>query len=82
MPLYELALMGDPSGGEIASVEACLSKVIDPFGLRLGAEVAWSARAIIEPASATHGQRNACNTFAIPRDSRHARRRSNVVGSP
>lgn len=35
MPLYELALMGVPSGDEIASVEACLSKVIDPFGLRL-----------------------------------------------
>jgi hypothetical protein len=46
LPLYELALMGDPTDDEIASVEACLSKVIGAFGLRLGAEVGWGARAI------------------------------------
>jgi hypothetical protein len=45
MPLYDLAVMGAPSGGEIASLEACLSEVIEPFGLRLSVEVAWSARA-------------------------------------
>ena len=46
MPLYELALMGAPSDGQIGAVEACLSKVTNPFGLRLGAEVGWTARSV------------------------------------
>jgi len=45
MPLYELALMGEPSDDEIAAVEDCLSRVIAPFGLQLGIDVGWSARA-------------------------------------
>jgi TIR domain len=46
MPLYELALMGRPSDGQIGAVEACLSEVINPFRLRLGAEVGWAPRSV------------------------------------
>lgn len=42
MRFYELALMGEPSTGQISVIEACLSQVIYPFGLRLKAEVGWT----------------------------------------
>src|SRR5437773_2154025 len=44
MPLYELALMGSPSDGQIGAVEACLSQVTNSFGLSLGIEVGWTTR--------------------------------------
>lgn len=42
MALYELALMGAPSDKQISELSECLSQVIEPFGLRLNQEVAWS----------------------------------------
>lgn len=42
--LYELALMGLPSDDQIREVEHHLSKGVEPFGLTLGKEVAWSTR--------------------------------------
>jgi hypothetical protein len=42
MRLYELALMGAPSDSQISAVEACISEVINPFGLSLKAEVGWT----------------------------------------
>jgi hypothetical protein len=44
MPLYELALMGEPSDDDIAAVEACLSSVIAPFGLGVGVDVGWAVK--------------------------------------
>lgn len=45
MPLYAMALMGQPSNSEISAVETSLSRVVAPFGLRLGAEIAWQPKA-------------------------------------
>jgi hypothetical protein len=45
MRLYELALMGAPSGDQISAVEACISEVISSYGLSLGTEVGWTAGA-------------------------------------
>ncbi len=42
MPLYDLALMGSPSKTQIGAIEASLSLVTNPFGLRLGVEVGWT----------------------------------------
>lgn len=42
--LYELALMGLPSDDQVREVEQHLLKGIEPFGLTLGKEVAWSTR--------------------------------------
>ena len=47
MPLYELALMGAPTDTHIGAVEASVSGVIKPFGLRLGAEVGLATRPTI-----------------------------------
>src|ERR1700744_5305670 len=47
MPLYDLALMGDPSDDQIAALEACLSSVLAAFGLRIGADIGWTVRASI-----------------------------------
>ena len=45
MPLiYELAVLGDPSDAQIGMLEAHISRIIEPFGLRLGKEVGWSLR--------------------------------------
>jgi hypothetical protein len=44
MPLYDLALMGEPSDDDIAAIEACLSTVIAPFGLVVGVDVGWSVK--------------------------------------
>lgn len=44
MPLYELALMGDPSDDDIAAIGACLSNVIAPFGLVIGVDVGWAVK--------------------------------------
>ena len=44
MPLYELALMGEPSDDDIAAIEACLSNVIAPFGLVIGVDVGWAVK--------------------------------------
>jgi hypothetical protein len=43
--LYELAMMGMPTDSQIRELEEHLSKGINPFGLTLGSEVAWSTRA-------------------------------------
>jgi hypothetical protein len=42
MALYELALMGAPSDDQKEALTKCLSQLIEPFGLHLGQEVAWS----------------------------------------
>ena len=42
MAFYELALMGVPSDEQIGELAQYLSQVIEPFGLHLGQEVAWS----------------------------------------
>jgi len=42
MRLYELALMGAPSSSQVSAVEACISEVINPFGLGLKTEVGWT----------------------------------------
>lgn len=42
MTLYELAIMGVPSDTQISEMARYLSQVIEPFGLHLGQEVAWS----------------------------------------
>lgn len=42
MALYELALMGAPSNEQTDELARYLSQVIEPFGLYLGQEVAWS----------------------------------------
>jgi hypothetical protein len=44
MVLYELALMGVPSDAQAKELEQYLSQVIEPFGLRLGQEIAWRIR--------------------------------------
>ncbi len=45
MPLYDLALLGQPTENEIDAVEASLSRVVAQFGLRLGAEIGWQRKA-------------------------------------
>jgi hypothetical protein len=42
MALYELAVMGGPTAGQIAELERYVSEGITPFGLHLGREVVWS----------------------------------------
>jgi hypothetical protein len=42
MALYEFAIMGAPSAAQVADLEKHISEVIEPFGLHLGREVAWS----------------------------------------
>ena len=43
MPLiYELAVLGDPSDAQIGTLKANISRMLAPFGLRLGEEVGWS----------------------------------------
>jgi len=44
MVLYELALMGVPSDTQAKELEQYVSQVIEPFGLRLGQQVAWRVR--------------------------------------
>jgi hypothetical protein len=44
MALYELAIMGAPSDGQIDELRAHVSDVVEAFGLRLGGEVGWSVR--------------------------------------
>lgn len=53
--LYEFAVLGAPSDAQVDELEACIAKSIAPFGLRLGHEVAWSAR----PASFNPDQQKA-----------------------
>jgi hypothetical protein len=54
MPLYDLALMGEPSDDDIAAIEACLSTVIAPFGLVVGVDVGWAVKpAIFVPSDRT-----------------------------
>jgi hypothetical protein len=42
MSLYELVVMGAPSDAQVEELRHHTSRVIEPFGLRLGREVAWS----------------------------------------
>ncbi len=55
MVLYELALMGMPSDAQVDSLTHYLTKNVEPFGLKLGEEVAWSIR----PAKFDPSQRTA-----------------------
>ena len=43
-PIYELAVLGDPSDAQIGKLTAHITRIIGPFGLRLGEEVGWSLR--------------------------------------
>lgn len=42
MKLYELALVGAPTSAQSRAIEKCLSEVLSPFALHLGAEIGWS----------------------------------------
>ena len=42
--LYELAVLGAPSGKQISELEQLVSQAVLLFGLRLGQEVAWQVR--------------------------------------
>jgi hypothetical protein len=54
MPLYELALLGEPTDIEINGVEAYLSRVIALFGLQLGIEIGWQRKtARFDPSAST-----------------------------
>ena len=45
MPLiYELAVLGNPSDAQIGTLEAHITRIIEPFGLNLGKDVGWSLR--------------------------------------
>jgi len=44
MALYELAVMGAPSDTHVSELEQNLARIIAPFGLRLGQEIAWRVR--------------------------------------
>lgn len=44
MAVYELAVMGAPSGAQIDELTRCVTAVIEPFGLALGREVGWTIR--------------------------------------
>lgn len=45
MPLYELALLGEPTDSEIDALESSLTGVVAPFGLHIGVEIGWTTRA-------------------------------------
>ncbi len=42
--LYELAVLGAPSDGQIRDLEELVSQAVRPFGLTLGDEIAWRVR--------------------------------------
>lgn len=42
--LYELAVVGAPTDGQIQNLETCLVRTLAPFGLQLNREVAWHVR--------------------------------------
>jgi len=44
MAVYELAIMGAPSDAQVDELRACVTAMIEPFGLLLGREVGWSVR--------------------------------------
>jgi hypothetical protein len=43
MVLYDLGVIGAPTDDQITALSACISHVIEPFGLRLGEEISWLA---------------------------------------
>lgn len=53
--LYELAVLGAPTAEQVTELQQLISKALQPFGLRLGEEVAWRIR----PDTFTPDQRNA-----------------------
>jgi len=53
--LYELAILGAPSDGQIRDLEALVSQAVLPFGLQLREEVAWQ----VAPEAFNPGQQNA-----------------------
>jgi hypothetical protein len=42
--LYELAVLGAPTGSILSELENCISAATAPFGLRLSEEIAWHVR--------------------------------------
>ena len=44
MPIYEIAIMGVASDTQMGAVEACVSRALAPFGLRLNSEVGCAIR--------------------------------------
>ncbi|MGZ4956166.1 MAG: toll/interleukin-1 receptor domain-containing protein [Methylobacter sp.] len=44
--LYEFAVLGAPSDAQLNELQAIVEQSIDPFGLRLGHEVAWLVRPV------------------------------------
>lgn len=53
--LYELAVLGVPTAGQLAELEAIVANAVQAFGLRLGQEVGWSVCPVVFQPS----QRNA-----------------------
>ena len=53
--LYELAVLGAPSDVQVNELREIVAKSIEPFGLRLGHEVAW----LVHPANFTPDQHKA-----------------------
>lgn len=54
MALYELAVMGAPTEGQVGELRTHVARIVEAFGLRLGEEVGWSER----PANFTPLQRS------------------------
>jgi hypothetical protein len=60
MALYQLAAMGAPTPQQASALEAALSGLVEPFGLRLGHEIGWS----VQPAAfAPDGQEPAAVAY-------------------
>jgi hypothetical protein len=56
MALYELAVMGSPSDAQVNELRACVSGIIEAFGLQLNSEVGWLVRPVeFQPAQRTPG---------------------------
>lgn len=56
MALYELAVMGAPSDAQVSELRACISGIVEAFGLQLNNEVGWLVRPVeFEPAQRTPG---------------------------
>jgi len=79
MVLYELAIIGTPSDAQIDELSACVSQVVEPFGLRLGEEVAWSVRPeTFEPSQRTPAAVAFFGGVGVNEDGLDALRRSGV----
>lgn len=46
MPLYDIALMGEPTDEQVGEVSSLVSRLVQAFGLEVGREVNWSVRPV------------------------------------